>query len=75
MTEHSYPTFEVLTADELATMLKVSRKFVEEHTTKGDIPGQFKVGRVWRYHKNIIQKSILKGGQFLLYTEAKRKSQ
>lgn len=46
MTEHNYPAFEVLTADELATMLKVSRKFVEEHTAKGAIPGQFKVGRV-----------------------------
>lgn len=57
---------DVLTPDELAALLHVSRKFIEEHTQLGQIPGQFKVGRVWRYSKSSVQKALLRGGQFLL---------
>jgi excisionase family DNA binding protein len=56
---------ELLTADELAKMLKVSRRFIEVNTGKGLIPGQVKVGRLWRYRKAIIQRALI-GGQFLI---------
>ena len=54
-----------LTADELATMLKVSRRFIETNTSARRIPGQIKIGRLWRYKKISVQKALI-GGQFLL---------
>ena len=54
-----------MTADEVAKMLSVSRKFIEKHTAKNCVPGQIKVGRLWRYRKSAIQKAVLKG-QFLI---------
>jgi excisionase family DNA binding protein len=56
---------ELLTADELAKMLKVSRRFIEVNTGAGRIPGQIKVGRLWRYRKTVIQRALI-GAQFLI---------
>lgn len=65
---------DVLTAKELSEMLKVSRKFVEKHTAAGEIPGQVKVGRVWRYSRIAIQRALRQGGQFLRETESDDRS-
>jgi excisionase family DNA binding protein len=39
---------EVLTAEEAATLLKVSNKTVLKLAREGDLPGQ-KIGRAWRF--------------------------
>lgn len=36
---------DVYTVDELASMLRMSRRSVWEHIRKGHIPGSFKIGR------------------------------
>ncbi|MBN1578744.1 MAG: helix-turn-helix domain-containing protein [Chitinispirillaceae bacterium] len=59
-------TTEYLTARELALLLNVSQKFIQSQTQARRIPGQIKVGRVWRYNRAEVEKSMLKGGQFLL---------
>ncbi|MFC1584630.1 helix-turn-helix transcriptional regulator [Fibrobacterota bacterium] len=56
---------EYLNAHELAHKLNMSLKWVVKHTQTRRIPGQIKVGRLWRYRKQDIEKALLKG-QFLL---------
>ncbi len=41
---------EVLTAEEAAELLKVSKKTVLRHAREGGIPGA-KLGRVWRFSR------------------------
>ena len=57
---------DVLTAAELAAVLRVSRKFIEEHTAAGHVPGQMKLGRIWRYRRIDVMRAIARGGQFLV---------
>ena len=54
------------TPQELAERLNVSKKFVQNQTLARRIPGQIKIGRVWRYCRAEVEKAMLKGGQFLL---------
>jgi excisionase family DNA binding protein len=42
---------EILTADEAATLLKVSTKTVLKLARDGDLPAQ-KVGRAWRFSRS-----------------------
>jgi|LFRM01.1.fsa_nt_gb excisionase family DNA binding protein len=56
---------EYFTPHELAAKLNVSVKFVQTQTQARRIPGQVKVGRLWRYNRAEVEKAILKGGQFL----------
>lgn len=56
----------LLTPKELALKLKVSLKAIVNWTQAGLIPGQIKIGRIWRYKSQIIDKRILTKGQFLL---------
>ena len=56
----------LLTPKELALKLKVSLKTIVNWTQAGIVPGQIKVGRVWRYKCQIVEKRILTKGQFLL---------
>jgi hypothetical protein len=51
----------LLSAKELAKFLNVSLKFVEKYTALRRIPGQTKVGRVWRYDLRAIEKKLLSG--------------
>ena len=44
------PQDTVLTIDELADCLKLSKSTLHHLTRRGDVPGQ-KVGRCWRFHK------------------------
>lgn len=45
------PQDEVLTPDEAAQLLKVSKKTLLRHARAGDIPG-VKLGRVWRFRRS-----------------------
>jgi hypothetical protein len=50
---------------QLATRLSMSLKWVEKQTQARRMPGQVKMGRVWRYHWVEVQKRMLTG-QLLL---------
>ena len=56
---------EYFTGEELAKILNVSIKFIQKQTQARRIPGQVKVGRLWRYNRAEIEKAMLRGGQFL----------
>ena len=45
------PQDEVLTPDEAALLLKVSKKTLLRHAREGEIPGT-KLGRVWRFRRS-----------------------
>ena len=49
------PQDTVLTIDELATYLKLSKSTLYHLARRGDVPGQ-KIGRHWRFHKAAIDK-------------------
>lgn len=44
---------EIMSLDELAAYLKVSRSTLYKLVQQGGIPGQ-KVGKQWRFHKNAV---------------------
>ena len=44
---------EVLTIDELALYLKLSKSSLYKLAQKGKVPGQ-KVGKHWRFHKDAV---------------------
>lgn len=52
---------EVMTIDDLATYLQVSKSSLYKLAQDGRVPGK-KVGRHWRFHKDAIE-SWLKGPQ------------
>lgn len=58
---------DVLTIDELATYLKVSKSTLYKLAQEGKIPGQ-KVGKHWRFHRDVIEQWLGKD------TTTKRKS-
>jgi len=43
----------VMTIDDLATYLKVSKSTLYKLCAEGKVPGQ-KIGRHWRFHKDVI---------------------
>ena len=43
----------VLTIEELASYLKLSKSTVYKLCAEGKVPGQ-KIGRHWRFHKDVI---------------------
>ena len=45
----------VLTIDELAIYLKISKSTLYELSQKGEVPGQ-KVGKYWRFRKETIDR-------------------
>lgn len=62
----------LLTPRELSTRLHMSLKWVEKHTQARRIPGQVKIGRLWRYDWMEVQKRILRGQLLLDAIEKKR---
>ena len=44
---------EIMTIDELAKYLRVSKSTLYKHTREGDLPGQ-KIGKCWRFKKATI---------------------
>lgn len=51
---------EVLTIDELAAYLKVSKSTLYKLVQEGKVPGQ-KVGKHWRFHRDVIEGWLGKG--------------
>jgi len=49
------PTDAVFTIDELVIYLKLPKSTIYKLTQEGEIPGH-KVGRHWRFHKNVIDR-------------------
>ena len=45
----------VLTIEELAVYLKISKSTLYKLAQKGELPGQ-KVGKHWRFHRDIIDQ-------------------
>jgi excisionase family DNA binding protein len=45
----------VLTIDELAEYLKISKSTLYKLSQKGSVPGQ-KIGKHWRFHKDAIDQ-------------------
>lgn len=56
----------LMSPPELASLLGISKKWVEAHTQERRIPGQVKVGRLWRYNREEVLKRLLSGNPFLL---------
>ena len=59
-------THSVLTIDDLAKYLKLSKSTLYKLAQEGKVPGQ-KVGRHWRFHKEVIDRWLgnraeVKGG-------------
>jgi excisionase family DNA binding protein len=50
----------VLTLNDLATYLKISRSTLYKLLQRGDIPG-VKVGRHWRFHRDTIDAWLKQG--------------
>ncbi len=50
---------EYYTPEELALKLNVSLKSIRTWTQNRRIPGQVKIGRIWRYRKCDIEKQLL----------------
>jgi excisionase family DNA binding protein len=62
-TENDKPTLpEVLTADDLALLLRVDRKTVYEAARRGQIPGVRRVGaRVLRWSRDVVLEWLRSG--------------
>jgi excisionase family DNA binding protein len=45
----------IMTVDEVAEYLKLSKITVYKLTQKGEIPG-FRIGSSWRYNRNVIDE-------------------
>ena len=56
---------EFLTPRQLAVRVNMSQKWVVKRTQERVVPGQIKIGRLWRYRRSDVEKH-LKGGTFLL---------
>jgi predicted DNA-binding transcriptional regulator AlpA len=56
---------EFLTPQELAAKLNMSVKWVTKQTQARAIPGQTKIGRLWRYRTAEVEKRLL-SGKFLI---------
>ena len=54
-----------LTPQEVASKLGMSVKWVTKQTQARRMPGQIKVGRLWRYRRTDVEKRLL-AGSFLL---------
>jgi hypothetical protein len=50
---------ELITTEQLALLLSISKKFIETHRNR--IVGAVKIGRVWRYNIQLIRQRIAVG--------------
>ncbi len=51
---------EIMTADQVAEHLQISRDMVYQLTTRGELPGR-KVGRIWRFSREAIDEFMREG--------------
>ena len=63
---------EYLTPPQLAKKLNMSLKWIQTQTQARRIPGQVKIGRLWRYRRWDVEKRLL-SAQFLLDLPPERK--
>jgi excisionase family DNA binding protein len=59
----------VLTIDELAEYLKISKSTLYKLAQEGSIPGQ-KVGKHWRFHKDAVDEWLRQRGPIAPSTKA-----
>lgn len=55
------PDRDVLTLDEAAAYLRVHPRTLRTKASEGEVPGA-KIGRVWRFHRDQLERWILEGG-------------
>ena len=55
------PTDAVFTIDELAVYLKLPKRTLYKLAQEGSVPGH-KVGRHWRFHRDVIDRWLGKTG-------------
>lgn len=58
-------TNELLTPDELAQYLKMSRKFIEKHIATRRLPGIVRIGWHWRFRRSEVDKRLSTGSLLL----------
>ncbi len=58
---HSQRLPEVLTADELASLLRVNRKTVYAGFKAGEIPGGKRIGGTIRFHRDAVLRWLAEG--------------
>ena len=51
---------EIMTAEQVAELLQVSRDMVYQLATRGELPGR-KIGRIWRFSRDAID-AFMRGG-------------
>lgn len=47
---------QILTRNEMARLLKVSRNFLDHISTRGEGPPFFRIGRAIRYDKSLVER-------------------
>jgi len=52
----------VMTIDELADYLKISKSTLYHLVRRGEVPGT-KIGRHWRFHRQVIERWLGEGGR------------
>lgn len=60
---------ELITTEELAKMLSVSKKFIESH--RNSIIGAMKIGRVWRFNIKQIRSNLASGKSVIISNKRK----
>ena len=60
MTQNVQEKSEILTVEEVATFLKLSKITIYKLVKKGQLPG-FRVGNSWRFRKDKILEAIASG--------------
>ena len=49
----------LLTADEMAKLLRIPKRTVYKFAQEGCIPGGFRLGKHWRFKADIVEKWII----------------
>ena len=52
--------YEIMTSDQVAELLQVSRDMVYQLATRGELPGR-KLGRIWRFSREAVDE-FMRGG-------------
>ena len=52
---------EIMTADQVAEFLKISRDMVYQLAARGELPGR-RIGRIWRFVQDEVENFVRQGG-------------
>ncbi len=61
---------DVLTLDEVATYLRISKSSLYKIVQRGEIPGQ-KIGKHWRFHRTSLEQWLKEGFKIEGHVEGK----